>query len=517
MSPGHQETQPPDERVEAALRASKERFQTLTDALPQLIWTNDADGRADYFNQRWYEYSGLNYEQSAGEGWQEVVHRDDAPASVERWRQTLAAGEVFEAEYRLRRADGVHRWHLGRNVPLRNEQGQVTGWFGTATDIEGIKQTQAALRQSEERFRLLVEGTRDYAMFLLDTDNRISFWSAGAERVFGWSEAEAIGQDGSLIFTPEDRATDGIRQEFLTALTTGSAVDRRWHARKNGERLFLDGTLTRLENEHGRLRGFVKIARDATAQRLAEEALERANVELEGRVARRTAALAASNQGRQLLLRQLVTAQEEERLRIARDLHDQLGQQITGMQLGLKQLEQETEGTSVAKMLPALQALALQMAIDTHRFATDLRPTALDDIGLVPTLQRLVEGWSAQTQVPAAFQSYGLDQYQLAPEVATTLYRVVQEALTNIQKYAHPTVVSVVLERRIDELLVIIEDNGRGFDVEALAARGAHGQLGILGMRERVALLGGTLELESSPNNGTTIFVRVPLAEPTEL
>jgi PAS domain S-box-containing protein len=171
-------------QTEEALRASEERFRTLADAVPQLIWTNEAAGQATYFNQRWFEYSGLSYEQSFGLGWQVIVHPDDAPASVARWQQALAAEMAFETEYRLRRADGVYHWHLGRNVPLKDRAGRISGWFGSATDIEDLKQAETARRESEERFRLLVEGARDYAMFLLDPDNCITFWSVGAERVF---------------------------------------------------------------------------------------------------------------------------------------------------------------------------------------------------------------------------------------------------------------------------------------------------------------------------------------------
>jgi PAS domain S-box-containing protein len=138
-------------QAETALRASEAGFRTLTDAVPQVIWTNDTDGTASYFNQRWYEYSGLSKEESAGLGWQAIVHPDDASDSVARWRQALAAGEVFDTEYRLRRADGVYRWFIGRNVPLLDEQRMVRGWFGSATDIEEIKQAQEALREADHR------------------------------------------------------------------------------------------------------------------------------------------------------------------------------------------------------------------------------------------------------------------------------------------------------------------------------------------------------------------------------
>jgi PAS domain S-box-containing protein len=172
-------------------------------------------------------------------GWQAIVHADDGPASVERWKRALAKGEVFDAEYRLRRKDGAYRWFIGRNVPLRHK-GEVLSWFGTATDIEDLKQAEAALRESEERFRLLVEGAKDYAMFLLDVENQITFWSEGAERVLGWTEEEAIGQSGAIIFTEEDKAKGARachraqrRQRARPAVASSqrsiAALDRRHH------------------------------------------------------------------------------------------------------------------------------------------------------------------------------------------------------------------------------------------------------------------------------------------------
>ena len=144
-------------RAEEALRGSEHQLRTLADAVPQIIWTNTGDGTANYFNRRWYEYSGLNFEESAGLGWQAIVHPEDAPRAVPAWQQALAGGEVFDTEYRLRGGDGAYRWFIGRNVPMRNAEGRVTGWFGTATDIQERKVSEAAMRASEEQFRRAIE------------------------------------------------------------------------------------------------------------------------------------------------------------------------------------------------------------------------------------------------------------------------------------------------------------------------------------------------------------------------
>ncbi|MBV9963030.1 MAG: PAS domain S-box protein [Parafilimonas sp.] len=256
-------------KAEQALRQSEERLRTLADAVPQVIWANDAEGKANYFNMRWYEYSGLNYEQSVGLGWEAIVHADDAPASVEKWNKALAAGEIFDTEYRLKRRDGVYRWFIGRNVPLKNEESNITGWFGSATDIEDLKEVQEALSQSEARLKITMESAVDYCIITMDTERKIQRWSSGAEKTFGFTEQEALGKSADIIFTEEDKAAYAPQTEMEAARDTGKAIDERWHQRKNGSRFFMSGVMRPIYD--GTLTGYVKVARDITEQKLLEQ------------------------------------------------------------------------------------------------------------------------------------------------------------------------------------------------------------------------------------------------------
>jgi PAS domain S-box-containing protein len=314
------------------LRESEGSMRRLIDAIPQIVWTNNADGTTNYFNRRWYEYTGLNYEQSAASSWQAVIHPDDASASKERWQGAVKTGEAFECEYRLRNAAGEYRWFIGRTVPLRDNN-RICGWLGSATDIHDLKQAEAAWKESEERYRLMVDGARDYAIFMVNRTKEIIYWSAGAERIFGWSTAEAVGQSGEILFTPEDRENEVEEKEIETALRDGFASDRRWHLRKGGTRIWVDGMMRRLDDEKtGALRGFAKIARDATQQHEAEEQLQRAHDELERRVQERTAKLERTNaklrramEHRQMLEKQILLITEQERARSAPDLRAAAG------------------------------------------------------------------------------------------------------------------------------------------------------------------------------------------------
>ncbi len=522
-------------KAQEDLHESVARFRTLSDSLPQLIWTNNAEGEANYFNRRWFDYSGLSFEQSEGLGWQAMVHPDDAPASVERWHQDLAASEIFETEYRLRRADGVYRWQIGRNVPLKDSADRVLAWFGSATDIDDLKRSEAERGESEERYRLLVEDTKDYAMFLMDTERCIIHWNNGAERIFGFTRDEAMGQSGDIIFIPEDRAAGAAEEEMQTAIAQGRAPDQRWHLRRDGSVFWANGVMTSLHDDAGALRGFAKILRDATKEREAEEQLRRAHDEQENRVRERTLELALTNQSlhaemaqrlqieqeRAQLMQRIVTIQEEERRRISRDLHDSMGQQLTALLIGLQTLPEWPEpgprSPSYPQQIETLRVLATDLIKHTQQLAWEVRPAALDNLGLEATLQQSVEEWSQRYKVPAAFVARGFAQAQRAAEpIETALYRVVQEALTNVQRHAQATQISVILEREGGSIAAVIEDNGRGFvdDGAIPDDRVPSRRLGLLGMRERMELIGGSLVIESALGAGTTIYARAPLKLP---
>jgi signal transduction histidine kinase len=214
------------------------------------------------------------------------------------------------------------------------------------------------------------------------------------------------------------------------------------------------------------------------------------------------------------LLRRLVTAQEEERRRVAHDLHDQMGQHLAALMLGLKSLEQDCSSSPpVGERIQQLQELTEQIIREVHRLAWELRPAVLDNLGLNTALRRYAEEWSQRSGVLVDFHSSGLDDERLPPRIETTLYRVVQEALTNVLKHAQAQRVSVLLERHEDHVLTIVEDDGQGFDTEAMMnAPDAQRRLGLLGMNERVALVEGTFEVESTAGAGTTVFVRIPVS-----
>ena len=220
-------------------------------------------------------------------------------------------------------------------------------------------------------------------------------------------------------------------------------------------------------------------------------------------------AAVAADQGRRIqrdAFRRVVQAQEEERRRLARELHDETGQALASILLGLKSLEESKDMDGLKGSVAALRDRVVETLHDVRRLAIELRPSALDDFGLEPALERLTAGFAEQTGIRVELESRLKDD-RLPEEVETVLYRIVQEALTNIVKHAHAERVSIVVTQKPGSVGAIIEDDGRGFDPE----QDVDGGIGLVGMRERVALLDGSLTIESGRAKGTTLVVEVPL------
>ena len=294
----------------------------------------------------------------------------------------------------------------------------------------------------------------------------------------------------------------------------------------SGGRFFLSRLLPYRTNED-RIAGVVLTFIDVTELHMAKEAVRLGQRELEARVTERTAQLDAVNSAlrtevsmhnqaqhaRQELQVRLVNAQEEERGRISRELHDEVGQQVTALMLGLKALEADPLSVQTGRKLRELRAAAEQVGREIHQLASELRPASLDELGLSRALSGYLDGWAERSGTAVDLLCSGIDEPRLPSVIETTLYRVVQEAMNNVFKHAAAESVSVSIERRGGMVLAIVEDDGRGFDSDAPPSNNP-ARLGIAGMRERAIIAGGRLTLESSAGGGTTVRLQLPIPIP---
>jgi PAS domain S-box-containing protein len=267
-------------RAEAGLRDSERRLRTVLEQGPLAIAVTGPRGEIVFRNEAFDRLWGRPAHDTTADTYSvayEGYHLDGRPVASEEWPGTRALyeGKVIDGEV----LEVVHL--SGRRVacsfnagPMRDEEGRITGAVVMFRDVTEERRMQAALeRQGEERFRAIVETARDYAIFTTDPEGRIETWPAGAQEVFGWSAAEAIGQPVDMTFTPEDRAIGAPETERLTARTAGQCPNVRWHLRKDGSRVFIDGITRPLQDADGAVTGFVKVGQDVTERRSAEEAL----------------------------------------------------------------------------------------------------------------------------------------------------------------------------------------------------------------------------------------------------
>jgi PAS domain S-box-containing protein len=486
-------------RTEAAVRRREKEYETLATMAPVGIFHAAPDGGCTYFNPRACELMGRPAEAALGDRWQAALHPDDRGRVLRDVAASVRDDRPFRAEYRLCRPDGTVAWVLGQAQPRRTGPDDAPSWVGTLTDITERKRAEEALRESEERYRTLFDMSPD-AVGLIDTAMRILVVNQRAVEQFGHARAEdIIGRNAFDFIVPEDRPraeaeqAELLRQRgFLRSEYTGVRAD--------GSRFPLESSASFVFDGAGRPQALIVISRDLT-ERKREEA-ERARLLAESR---------AANERLRLLSRRLLEVQEQERRHIARELHDEIGQAFTALRLGLQAVERqcpESVAPAVRDGLAVVDA-ALRQVRD---LSLDLRPSLLDDLGLVPALRWYVDRLAQRARLCIHLAADRLPQ-RLPPELETVCFRVVQEALTNVMRHAPGRRVWVEVGRDGPAVRLRVADDGPGFDVAEAWRRSAAGDsLGLVSMRERVELVGGELEVESAPGRGTEVRARLPLS-----
>jgi PAS domain S-box-containing protein len=484
-------------RTEAALRESEERLTLAFAGAQEGVWDWNLETGTVVYSARWKQMLGYDEQEIEPNvsAWERLLHPDDH-ARARELNAAVARGErAYEAEFRLRHKDGHYVVVLSRGLPVRRHPGgPVVRLVGTHFDLTERKRAEAALRESEERLTLAFAGAQE-GVYDWNLETGAVVYSSHWKEMLGYEEDDIEPHVSAFerLLHPDDRdraarvnqsMADGDRLyevEFRLRHKDGHYV----HVLSRGfpVRREPGGPVVRIVGTHF----------DLSERKQAEEARERQRNE----------------RARTELLGRMVFAQEDERRRIAREMHDQFGEQLTALGLRIRMLKEAAAGRAdLTAQVEALEQVAQQLDRDVDHLVWELRPTALDDLGLRAALDNYIQDWSLRVSVSAELHTAGLATDRLASEIETTLYRIAQEALNNIAKHARAGHVEIILERRPDHVSLIVEDDGVGFDPAGVDAerRG----FGLLGMQERAALVGASLQIESAPGEGTTIFVRMP-------
>lgn len=350
-----------------------------------------------------------------------------------------------------------------------------------------------AVESMAARMGGVVESAMD-AIITVDEDQRIVQFNAAAELVFGYPRSEAIGTPLSAFMPERYRAHHAghVRKFGETGETSRRMGASRVVSglRRNGEEFPIDASISQLVEDGKRF--YTVILRDVTERLASEKALEASRVEV------RELALNAS------------TAREQEKARFARELHDELGQSLTALQIDLAWLRDELpqSATAMRDKLSSMQGLVDSTVSSARRISADLRPLMLDDLGLVAACDWLVQNVRQRSGIECEL-AVGEGDLDLPDPYATALFRVLQESLTNVTKHSGATQVEVNLVLEDGDVVLSVRDNGRGFSAGARKP-GTHG---LTGLRERASLLEGTVVIESKPGRGTLVEMRLPFEE----
>jgi two-component system, NarL family, sensor histidine kinase UhpB len=363
-------------------------------------------------------------------------------------------------------------------------------------DITRRRRAEAALRESEERLTLAFAGAQE-GVWDWDLSTGAVVYSPRWKEMLGYADEEIEPHVSAWerLLHPDDRArADGLYESVMRGATSYEAELRLRHKDGHYVHVLTRGLPLRRE-PGGPVVRIVGTHFDLTERRHAEEMRERERAE----------------RARTEFLGRLMFAQEDERRRIAREMHDQFGEQLTALSRRLGLLKDACAGQpDLMPHVEALETVAAQLDRDVDHLVWELRPTALDDLGLRAALANYVANWSKRVGIPAELHTNGLLDDRLSTDVETTLYRIAQEALTNVAKHAQAQHAEIILERRNDHVLLIVEDDGVGFEPPAAGASGDG--FGLRGMEERAALVGATVLIDSSIGRGTTILVRMAAA-----
>lgn len=489
--------------AEEALRASEIKYRTLYTGMMDAFVSVDMEGRLIEFNELYQDMLGY-----APEELYALTYRDLTP---KKWhameadiveKQIIKRGysDVYEKEY-IRKDGTIFPVEL-RTVIIRDEAGHPTGMWAAIRDISVRKRIEDSLYASEERYRTLAEAAHDM-IFIIDNQDHIQYVNTFAAMGFHSDPKELIGRSPSSLFSAT--TADRQRSNLARVFEAGEPLYVEEMNEFPGRSIWLSTWLVPLKDESGNPAAVLGVSRDITEKKKAEQTLQRFNEQLEEQVAERTAELVSSQTQLRKLANQIVQAQEDERRRISRELHDETGQALISLKYNLGTIKGEIPErykNSHQKLADSVNIIDRTMSM-IRNLSHSLRPPVMDVGGLNLSLRELCWDFSQRTGLEINYQ--GEDFPGLPDEIGISLYRFAQEATVNILKHSKATKVDVLLQYKKGNITLSVRDNGKGIDPNHPSDG-----IGLLGIEERIGLLGGSLFIQSKPGRGVRLMACVP-------
>ena len=472
--------------AEKAFRESEKKYLLLVKNLPSIVYKGYADWSVEFFDSKIKQITGYSPAlfNSKKMKWRDIIVDEDAENAKEVFIRALKTTKSYVREYKVRSKSGDIRWiqERGQIVCKTNKKLQYVS--GVFFDITENREAQEKLRKSEEMARALLNATTD-AVVLLDTEGIILDINDAYAKKFQKTPDEML---GLCIWYLVSHEVAGLRMTNVKRVfQTG------WPVRVVDERngIWHDTKIYPVSDSLGEVTRVAVFARDITNRKLAEEHIH-------------------------TLTRLLLSARESERQRIARDLHDNVAQELSHLKIGWETLfDDQFRVPEKIKQKAVELSKVLQKSISAIRdMAYDLHPPGLYQFGLVHTAYQYCEEFSEKHQIDIDFVAAGLEDLKIPADTEINLYRLIQEALWNIQRHADATKATVKLVASFPNIILRIEDDGTGFNVrKRLAEASKEKRMGLRSMKERVGLLNGKMKIQSRPKEGAKIFIEVPYKE----
>ena len=510
--------------LEQALRESEERYRALAMATDQIVWRCDAAGDHVWTSDNCQRLLGWESDQAKGRGWQDFVHPNDRGRAAQSWQESVEAGREYHAEFRMRGRDGGYRYFEVRGVPVRNSDGTVREWIGGNVDITERKRVEQELRASEHRRRMALSAARSGG-FIWDPHRGEGGVTPELQELLGFPPSGGKAwklEDWLVHAAAEDRATviERMREsEFSGHMDFEYRYDHpqlglRWLYVKGQMRAEESGpegkSASESESAGKKIYGVVM---DITERKHAEAELKLVHEELEARVQQRTAELRAAETGLRALSSRLMQLQDEERRRIARELHDSSGQAVAALSMCLGMVEREVDSLSAraARNLHDATRLVGELSQELRTMSHLLHPPLLDEAGLELALRWFAEGFAQRSGIEVDVD-LAPELGRLSRDMEIAIFRIVQESLANVHRHSGSKTAQVRVGRDAQEVTLEIRDQGHGLSASGnVESSGpAVPGVGIQGMRERVGQLGGRFEIQSC-EGGTIVHAAIPM------